>query len=263
MTRLNKTMPQSVRVSITLALCAFGTSCASWNPPLDAVPPAREPSSLAFGQVTTLEITPVEGRPQGMIMRIKASDLATELTALDVLRTQGSQEVPVQRIALQPKMRARVLSPQGALLLDAGLKQEGAWSYKVRLVQGNQTRGESKPTAIQWRAPVAAPRVHIQPGRSPAHAQIGWTPKPEHGALVFRRTLAPTPTRITRHRTLGAAHAGQWLDRAVHPGAVYAYRLAHARFDEQGVPYYGFPSEDVYITIPSADVPPPTTQPSP
>jgi hypothetical protein len=247
------------RVVACLLVLGLGAwACGTLDPPIDIEPVDSSPGGS--GAIRLLEIEAVEGRPQGLLLRITARRSLDSLPSdrrLELRRIRHDTEPEtLQSVSLEPDVLERLASEEGLTVMDRSLSP-GEVSYRVRLGADESsddaasTRPLSAPLHLRWRKPPPRPTSIRTASTMPVAVEIRWHPHSE-GALVFRRDVLTSDSTLRPVAVLGPDRADRFVDRDVRPGGVYAYRVALST-SSGAFTQYGRPSRMLYVSVPKVD----------
>jgi len=204
---------------------------------------------------TSITITPVEGRPRGLLLAIDApSDLAEDGELEVVRRTDDGQPETVRTIELGTR-RLEQLADDGLQFLDRSVITDNTYHYQVvyhpptREPSGREDRTTTSPSrsvSIHWRSPPSRPNrlTARQIGQA---IELQWSPR-KQSAVIFRRNVLDDREGARRIATVGPGARGRFVDRTAKPDEVYAYQIALAREYAQ-FPQFGPPSDPLYVSL--------------
>ena len=238
-----------------IVLC-FAQGCAALPSPFVLLDP-RDPPSAAPAS-SELELSALEARPAGMLVRMSWSDQSRSLDGkrLELFRAEGDDDPMLfYRVTLQGDALDALVS-RGLVFYDKEVEPGQRYRYILRVVMEEDEERTpletilAPPIELTWRAPVGAPAQVMARADFPDVVELRWTPKPGWGVLVFKRPVGERPRRLTDLST--GIGDGLALDHDVEPGRSYAYRIAYVRRDE-GYPVFGQPSSELYVSVPTPE----------
>lgn len=218
-----------------VALSACGSLRAASGPAVTPVHP----------QTATTDLRAVEGRPGGLVLALTCAN--PHAVSVELYRVQGEGEPVLLQDMPLSGARAEALV-RGVELVDGTVVPGTDFTYQLfaiddrdRVIERSSALeiswGPSPPRPLDFRA--RAPFVDV--------VELGWTAEPGLGVVVFRRDVL-TDGPFERVGLI-AAPATTWVDRAVHAGGVWSYRIAFAR-QQNGFVQFGAPSEELYASTP-------------
>lgn len=228
-----------LHASFVVIIC-FLASCAS----LERLVPGPAEVPVAAHQTVILEA--VEGRPNGVVLRLRTD--VEGISALELYRAVGDGEAQLlQELAVDEQL-AQALS-RGVELVDPNVRPNTLHQYQLVLVRDGEVLEASAVLDVEW-SPPPPPILEFRAAATLTDAvELRWEAPAEYGAVVFRRdVLADGP--FERLRELDASCRGAFVDRDVRPGGVWSYRVALSRVNVGGFHQYGPPSEEVYASTP-------------
>lgn len=250
-------MNDNSAVAIARALSLTGlllglAGCAALRAPAEFTP-AKAPSAAAL----PLQIEPVEGRPNGLVLRFTCACELPDDGWLQLLRARGDETAQLFRnIRLDARLRDR-LTGTGLELLDRSIDpQPTHYQLRVRAAHDDapgQTLHVSAPLVVRWRTPPARPAELQAHSHIAGTVELRWMAPADTGALIFRRNVLDSSARWERLARVGPSAQGIFVDRQVEPAGVYAYRVALA-IDTTSTVQFGRPSEELYVTVHTAPV---------
>ncbi|MFW5966221.1 MAG: hypothetical protein ACOCV2_01830 [Persicimonas sp.] len=243
--------PANIGLTTLLTCAALLAACAALEPPVQFE--TRQSSSDDSDQKRALTIEPVEGRPEGLVMRFAATDRIPREGFLEVWRSADEKRAaPLRRVRLDDELYAALVA-DGFDFLDRAVTPGHAFEYQLRIRhiedgEPGPVTASSRPVGLDWEEPPAPPESVTAASSLPGVVELSWEAEPPRGMLVFRRDVLDSdakPRRLTR--VARGAH-NRFIDRDVEPGGVYAYRVASAR-DRADIVQFGRPSSEVYVTV--------------
>lgn len=260
------------RAVIAAALAASLWGCGALGP----VVQTQAPPTAALTAPGPLKLEIVEGRPNGLLLRIyatPAAQLGLGPTSQIKLMRQRQDEPPItlQSLSVDDALKQRIFSPDGVQLVDQQLNPGKRYRYWLLLQEDatrDETRAVSEAKALRWERPLPAPKLaepYVVAGPEPS-VELRWSGAPGQGAVIFRRALAGNG-RLERLALVGPAQDHVYIDTNVSAGGLYAYRVALARFDGERaeVPCFGHPGPEIFVQINASEEPEPSepSEPSP
>ncbi len=227
--------------------------CAALRPPVD-FQPAAPPNTNEHA----LRVEPVEGRPNGLVLRLRCGCTPPNDGWLEILRRQDDQPAQVYRSVRLNARLAKALAGKGLPFLDRAMRADTTTTYQVRLrASANDAPGKtlerSIPRRIAWQKPPARPANVRAQSHLAGSVELHWQATGRAGALIFRRDVLRSHAPVERIAQVGAGAGGVFVDRHVQPGAVYAYRVALASHTGDTL-QFGPPSDEIYVTVRAAPI---------
>lgn len=209
-----------------------GTGCAVMRPVV-ASDPVHTPS---------FTMRTVEVRPAAVVLELKSA--TPDCTRLQLERDAGEGYEVLQVVDVDPALRDAL--PNGVLVIDQPVAV-GLLSYQLSCA------GEPTPLTsvvnVQVLEPLRRPQVSVNTILNSA-VELQWTP--DTSGVVFRRDVIAGDSKPERVATIPGGTKG-FVDQNVNRGGVYAYRVALTQTSGEGSVQLGFPSEEIYITIPEGE----------
>lgn len=228
-----------------LVTAAFVVSpaCATLEPPVDFAPQAQTSSK-------SLDLRVIEGRPDGVLLKLAMTQGADDAYALQLLRAAPDTEAVVYRqIQLQEKLR-NALASDGIEFLDRNVLAGQTTRYQLRLIREDESpMAYSELLHVKWTEPPPRPDKLDGRATTPTTVELQWNAPVEHGAVIFRRNVLDQDSSPRRIGEVGPDSARLFVDTDVHPGVVYAYRVSLAD-QSHGFLQLGPPSEPLYVDVP-------------
>lgn len=240
------------RISVIAAALLLGGGCAALRAPLAFDEPAQKQAP----QEGALSIEPVEGRPKGLVLRLRCDCRLPDDGWLELMRGQRDGKVEVfRRVRLRGRLRAAVQN-DGLEFMDRAIEAGQRVGYRLRLRAADSDEPSSilqtsSPLWVTWHTPPPRPEDVRADSRIAGSVELAWTPAGLDGALVFRRDVLDPNAGTRRISRPNGGARGLFVDRDVDPGGVYAYRVALS-IDHAGLVQYGPPSEEIYVTVAAA-----------
>jgi hypothetical protein len=230
-------------VALTAAAFLLVAGCASLQPPVDFDTTAPETDA-------PIRLEVVEGRPNGLLLKLHMTAQVPEAASLQLLRAEAGADADVYREVVLDEPLRGALRTDGVEFFDRNVARGLVTRYQLRLVdQEERVLAYSRLVRVAWHPPPARPRDLTGRATTPETVELRWESPPGHGAIVFRRNVlveGSTPQRIA---AVGPDSAGLFVDTDVAPGVVYAYRISLA-LHSGSVVQLGSPSEPIYVDVP-------------
>ncbi len=242
-------LPSTKRLAIIAAALLLGGGCAALRAPVAFDAPAEEQAP----EETALSIEAVEGRPQGLVLRLSCDCELPDDGWLELMRGQQDGKVEVfRRVRLRGRLRAAVRG-DGIEFMDRAVEAGQRVGYRLRLRSADADESSailatSSPLWMTWHKPPPKPEEVRADSRIAGSVELAWAPVHLDGALVFRRDVLDPNAGTERISRPDAGARGLFIDRDLDPGGVYAYRVA-LFLDRAGLIQYGPPSEEIYVTV--------------
>ena len=257
-----------------LTLFLLLVACASLQSPVRELPgfvdgatPAA-PAAPAAEQPLLTAATAVEGRPDGMLLRLTDRSAAAG-SVLELHRREQEagvpalrQEGPVFRLYHRVELDGRLaeaLRGVGIDFLDRTVRSGHRYDYVLlvadaaRADDGTRTAPRRSPVlAVQWQAPPPPPRGVRAEALGPGRVALSWRAPPGLGAVVLRRDVLHPERGWDRAGELGRDAGGLFVDEGLAAGGVYAYRIALLRRGPSSLAFFGQPSDAFYVSLPAS-----------
>ncbi len=242
-----------VATARAFALAGFlagAAGCAALDAPVHV-----DVSEAPATQTHALHIEPVEGRPNGLVLRFSCTCSPPEDAWLEVLRRQGADDAQIYRsVRLSEELSAR-LTGEGFQFLDRSITPQPTY-YQLRLRASRDDTpadvlAESSPVLVRWQKPPTQPAAVRATSVVSGAVELRWQAPPGAGALIFRRNVLDPNAPLERLSRVGPAANGLFVDRQLEPAGVYAYRVALAIQTDTTV-QFGRPSDEIYVTVHTA-----------
>lgn len=225
-------------------------SCGTLAPPVSVDSTSR----TSTDNNKKLSVEAVEGRPQGLLLRLRSNRPLASGGKLEVHRRVGDRKPTVIRtIELSDEFTGRLR--QGNLqFLDRAVVADKPLDYRLLYTppeaHGGTPEGrrhQSRVLTLSWNEPPPTPdSVDVTMTGSRA-VELRWKPRTS-GVLIFRRNVLKEGAKTRRIARLGPAAHGVFVDRDIRPQGVYAYRIALA-IERETFVQFGPPSEPVYVSV--------------
>lgn len=246
-------MPTTHIGPAALFICAtLLAACAALEPPIQFEP--RKSTSDEAQKSSPLNIEPIEGRPEGLVMRFVATGQIPKEGYLEVWRSVDAERAtPLRRVRLQEDLHAK-LAADGFDFLDRAVTPEHTFEYQLRIRalddegEPGPIKASSRPVGVDWVSPPSPPESVAAASHLPGVVELNWKTDSPEGTLVFRRDVLDSDAKPRRLTRVGRGAHNRFVDRDVEPGGVYAYRVATAR-DRADIVQFGRPSSEVYVTV--------------
>ena len=228
-------------------LCALSPGCGTLAAPV-TIAPTSETARPGAPAEAGLSVQPVEGRPQGLLLRLTTDFQPDPASRLELRRRVGDAPAETLRTIEVGGEVAERLTGEGLDFLDRSVTPAKRHVYQLVYRPETDAPRASAPLTVTWQPPPAAPTALHAFADTPAAVELNWRASAP-GALLFRRDVLDKNQETRRIAHLGPSAGGRYVDRDVEPGGVYAYRIALARPNE-GFTQYGPPSEPLYVSVP-------------
>jgi hypothetical protein len=226
--------------------------CATLVAPV-SMSPSDNAAKVPAASGEPLVVEALEGRPNGLLLRLKVRlPPQPSGTRLSLWRLRSLDDEEGQPLLDQPlhadAARLAALSGEGLGVLDSAPGQDGQVAIYILRISPPSPMPQlaSKPLIVRWQAPMPPPRSLAARADLPGVVELTWRPAPGCQHLIFRRALGAQDPRPARLALLDAADGGLYIDRAVEPGQVYAYRVACVRTAD-ALPFYGRATTELYV----------------
>ena len=228
----------------------FLLGCGTLTAPVEFdVSSTPEPSERS------LVVEPVEGRPEGLLLRLRATGVPKEARRLQLLRAIGDQPAQLHRDVELNEQTRRALQTDGIEYLERSVGSEPeTLRFQLRLAgeERDEPLAQSKICRIQWKAPPPRPTKLDGESRLTGTVELRWAASAKGGAIVFRRNVTREGASVKRLAQVPPSASGVYVDRSATPGDVYAYRVALAAKSGE-LTQYGRTSEPVYVVVEEDD----------
>jgi hypothetical protein len=248
--------PLALCVALLLPACATLVPLVQTEPEPPAPTPTTPPA---------LSVEAMEGRPNGMLLRLRIAPGLPDGTRLSLWRLRSPDDpdgAPLLEQTLEADgQRRAALEGEGLGVLDAQPGADGELIYYTLRAASpaQQAMISSPPLALRWHDPAPAPGALRAMADLPGVVELRWAHAPGCQTLIFRRELDSDDPRPARIAQLPEPHGGTFIDRDIHPGAVYAYRLACVLTPPGEPSFFGRATGELFV----AAFAPPEPEPEP
>lgn len=226
----------------TTILIVFIAACGS-------VRPASRPIEATVEVDESTQLTAVEGRPSGVVLRLSTSAEATTVELYRVV--SGGDPTLLQSLNLDERLRSALA--EGLDIVDSTVRAGDELTYQLFVIgEGDEVIARSQLATVSWATPPPRPVDLETNAPFPDVVEVSWhSPNDDYSAIILRRDVL-AGSGFQRVGLIDAP-ARQWVDRDVSAAGVWSYRIALARRGPDGFLQFGAPSEEVYASTPEAD----------
>jgi hypothetical protein len=192
-----------------------------------------------------VSISPIEGRPNGLVLAVDGDGAPDGATTLELYRQPDDGDPELIHDIAVSEIAGRLPFD----IVDSQVRPGGRYRYHAVLANEEGVVTASRSGWVTWTAPPPAARQVRASARFGDVIEVSWEAPRETGAVVFRRDVLADGSSFERVAELEPGFGARWFDRDVTPAGVWSYRVSLSRVDG-GFVQYGPPSEEVYASTP-------------
>jgi hypothetical protein len=214
-------------------LSSLAAGCASLRPVV---------SELDSTQLTTSELTIVEGRPDTLVLnsRLPQSEKGDRLR---LVRHGSGESYALVEVPLDGKL-LEAAQGGGVGLTDDTMVSGAVYRYEAVLLRDDVEISRAS-VDVAWGYSLTRPDKLVAQQLVEGVVELEWRPARE--AAIFVRNVLDENAPLRRVEVSKSA-GGRWILRGLEPAGVYAVRVSLAR-DDGGYVRYGTPTEEMYVTL--------------
>ena len=229
---------------VAMAFFVAASGCATLRAPVEF-------ESQTTEETPPLTLNAVEGRPDGLLLRIESREpIEPDAASLHLMRAATGEKPQIYRdIELGEQFR-RAIVTEGLEFLERNLAPDQHVRYQLRLLdESGAVLSYSNRVDVRWKEPPPRPANVTAQATTSNTVELRWDARRNLGAVVFRRNVLDDDSKLERIGQVGPNSSGLFVDRDAGAGVVYAYRVSLAlRAGE--LTQFGPPSEAVYVDVP-------------